>query len=431
MNRRYFSLAVTALSLTFASGGVAENWPCFRGPSHQGVSTERGLPLQWSATSNVLWKTAIPPLGWSSPIVWGDRVFLTTAPGDGKSLHLICLDRRTGAIAWDKAVLAQDPVRKDDGNSWATPTPVTDGARVYVVSFNGAFAAVDFQGAIVWTNLTTTFYVKHGLAASPLLAGEVLVMACDGTSTGPDPYVGWQKPWDGSYVLGLEKDTGKVRWKTSRGVSRVAFSTPNVAELEGRLRVISAAGDVVQCLDAQSGERIWTARNPGEGVVPSVVIGEGLVFAASGFNANQPSVVRAFRLAGQGEIAESDRVWDLPRGVPKVTSPVHARPWLFVVEETGVLQCLRAATGEVLSRKQLGTRHEPSPVLADGRLYLLSNNGKTTVFEAGPELKKLAENPLNEKCGASMAVSGGSLFIRTEHNLFCIGKGEPVAELPD
>ena len=402
-----------------------ENWPCFRGPSHQGASLEANLPLHWNAGSNVLWKTAIPRLGWSSPIVWGERVFLTSSPEDGKELHLLCLDATTGKVLWNRAALAQDPVRKDEGNSWATPTPVTDGRHVYVVSFNGAFAAVDFGGNVVWTNLETKFYLKHGLAASPLLEAGILVMPCDGTSTGPDAYLGWQKPWDGSYVIALDADTGKVRWKTGRGRSRVAFSSPNAALVDGGFQVVSVAGDVVQGFDLRTGERIWTAESFGEGPTPSAVVGGGVVFSASGWNTGgpeKPMAIRAFRLGGRGDVSKTHLVWEQPKGQPKVPSFVYVDPYLFVVEETGGLECLQSGTGEIVWKTKLSGRHEPSPVLADGRLYLLSSSGRTTVIEAGGAFKKLSENPLEEKCGASMAVSGQRLFIRGENSLFCIGR---------
>ena len=424
--RTFISSSVILILIGFLSlvaSASAENWPGFRGPSRQGVSVETHLPLHWDATNNVLWKTVIPRLGWSSPIVWGERVFVTTATGEGKSLRLLCLDAAKGGMLWDKEVLEQDPIRKDGGNSFATPTPVTDGERVYVVSFNGAFAAVTFEGAIAWTNLATKFYLKHGLAASPALHDNALIMPCDGTSTGADPYVGWQKPWDGSCVLALDKHTGKVLWKTMRGLSRVGFSSPNIAVVDGRSQVLSAAGDVVQGFDLQIGERLWTAANFGEGPIPSVVAGEGMVFAASGWNTGrpeQPLAIRAFRLGGRSEGIQS-HVWEYTGNVPMIPSFAYATPYLFVVEEGGTVQCLKAGTGEVVWKNRLSGRHEPSPVLAEGRLYFLSSSGKTTVIEAGPEFKKLAENPLGEKCGASMAVSGGRLFIRTESHLFGIG----------
>lgn len=401
---------------------MGENWPCFRGPTHQGISTETGLPLTWNATNNILWKTEIPQLGWSSPIIWGDRVFLTTALEDGKSLHLLCLDAKSGAIQWDKEVMRQNPIRKDDGNSFATPTPVTDGQRVYIVSFNGAFAAVTFDGSIAWTNTATTFYIKHGLAASPALEGDVLVLPCDGTSTGDDSHLGWDKPWNGSYVIGVDMNTGKTRWKTMRGTSRVAFSSPNIAVLNGRTQAISAAGDVVQGFDLESGELLWTGTNPGEGVVPSAVVGDGMVFTTSGFNTGtgRPAAIRAFRPSPGARTITG--VWEQTNGVPNVASFIYTQSNLFVVDDSGRIQCLNAQTGEIIWKNRLIGKHEPSPVLADGRLYCLSSTGRTTVLSAGPKFEKLAENILPERCGASIAVSGKRLFIRTENNLYCIGQ---------
>ena len=403
----------------------AENWPQFRGPTTQGISTETGVPLSWSATSNVVWKTPLPGESWSSPIVWEDRVFVTTATEAGKSLHLICVERKTGRIAWDKEVLQQNPIRRDEGNTFATSTPVTDGERVYVVSFNGAFASLDFDGTIRWTNRDTTFYVKHGLASSPIVHGGLIIMNCDGTSTGDDPMVGWQKPWDGSYVLAIDKLTGQVRWKTARGPSRVAFATPINVRVDGRDQVVSTAGDVIQGFDLNTGERVWTATNCGEGLVPSPVVGDGMVFSPSSFNTGTPDIpiaIRAFRLGGKGDVTKTHFVWAQTNEVPKVPSFVYASPYLFTVTENGTAQCLKGATGEIVWKQKLNGRYGASPVLVENRVYFLSDKGKTTVIEAGSEYKVLAQNPLDEKCQASMAVSQHQFFIRGENNLYCIGR---------
>lgn len=401
----------------------AENWPQFRGPTGQGISMEKALPAQWSATSNIACKTAIPGESWSSPIVWDERVFVTTSLDSGKSLHLIGLNARTGKVLWEKEILHQDPIRKDDGNSWATSTPATDGERVYVVSFNGAFAAVSFDGSIIWTNLSTKFYLKHGLAASPIVHGNLLIMNCDGTSTGEDKYVGWQKAWDGSYVLALDKNTGQVRWKTGRGSSRVAFTTPIVVRVGERDQVISTAGDVVQGFDLESGERVWTGVNRGEGLVPSPVVGEGMVFSPSSFNTGTPDIpeaIRAFRLDSKGEA--SNYVWQQTANVPKIPSLLYVKPYLYSLKEDGMLQCLKAATGEIVWKQRLSGPFGASPVLIENQIYLLSEKGETTILEAGPEYKVLAKNALGEKCKASMAVSGGRLFIRGQNNLYCIAQ---------
>jgi outer membrane protein assembly factor BamB len=427
MNNRSMKISIILVWAVLASVlARAENWPQFRGPTGQGIATETGLPLFWSTTSNIVWKTPLPGESWSSPIVWGDRVFVTTATEGGKSLRLISVERQTGRIVWDQEVMQQNPIRHDDGNTFATPTPVTDGERVYVVSFNGAVAAVDYSGAIIWTNLGTQFYLKHGLASSPIVHGDLIVMNCDGTSTGPDPMVGWQKAWDGSYVLALDKTTGKVRWKTGRGLSRVAFSTPIVARVNGQEQVVSTAGDVVQGFDLKTGERIWTATNRGEGLVPSPVVGEGLVFSPSSFNTGTPDIpiaIRAWRLGGRGDVSKTHLVWEQTKEVSKIPSFVYSAPYLFTLTENGMVQCLQGATGAIVWKQKLNGRFGASPVLAEKRIYFLSENGETTVLEAGAQFKVVAKNPLDEKCQASMAVSKKQLFIRGEKHLYGIRKG--------
>jgi outer membrane protein assembly factor BamB len=294
-----------------------------------------------------------------------------------------------------------------------------------VVSFNGAFAAVDFNGAIVWTNLATAFYVKHGLAGSLALHDGLILLNCDATSTGPDRYLGWHKAWDGSYVLAVDKRTGQVKWKSSRGMSRVAFTTPIVVKVGSREQVISSAGDIVEGFDFETGERVWTAINRGEGLVPSPVVGDGLVFSPSAFNTGTPDIptaIRAFRLGGQGEVTQSHFVWQHTQSVSKVPSFVYSRPWLFTVDETGMVQCLKGDTGEVVWKNRVA----PGPVgaslvLAEGHIYLLNEKGETTILKAGPEFEVLAKNPLAERCKASMAVSGGRLYIRGQANLYCLG----------
>ena len=186
----------------------AENWPCFRGPTRQGSSAATGLPLNWSATDNVAWKTPIPGEAWSSPIVWGDRVFVTTATEEGASCRVLALDRTTGKVLWDKEVFRQSPGHRNDRNSYATPTPCTDGERVYTVFGDGSFAALNFAGSVVWTNRDFPFYSEHGLGTSPILWEDRLIMARDGSHPPPDTGPGWHTAWDQAYLLALDTATG-------------------------------------------------------------------------------------------------------------------------------------------------------------------------------------------------------------------------------
>jgi outer membrane protein assembly factor BamB len=408
------------LSLAAGCLGLrAENWPEFRGPERQGNSAEKNLPLKWNQKENIRWKAAIPGDSWSTPIVWGDRVFLTTATDKGESCRIVSLDAGTGKVLWDREVFRQKPRKKETRNSYATPSPVTDGERVYAVYSDGSFVAVNFAGEVVWTNRDHPFYSQHGLGASPVLTGGLLIMTMDASSEGEDKLIGWQKPWDKSYVLALDAKTGKERWKTMRGVTRISHGTPTLwTGPDGRVQVVSEAGDVVQGFDRDTGEKLWTSVVEGEGKVPSTLVAEGMVFTAGGFRGRES--IKAFRLGEKGDLQEKNLVWEQKKGNPKVPSMVHVKPYLFTVNDTGFATCLKADTGEVVWYERVSGGFSASPVHADGRLYLLDNNGDTTVVEAGPQFKVLAKNPLGEPTQASMAVSGGRLFIRTDKNLYCV-----------
>lgn len=417
--RRHPSIVLGFL-LAASTTLVADHWAQFRGPNGQGVSKEKRFPLQWSATSNVLWKATIPGEGWSSPVVWGDSVFLTTATENGESCRVLRLDASNGREVWNKEVFRQFPRRKEGRNSYATPTPVTDGRRVYTCFGDGSFAALAFDGSVVWTNRSHPFYSQHGLGTSPILHNGILVMARDGSSDGEDKKLGWQKAWDQSFVLALDAATGRERWKTGRGLSRISHGVPAIWETKGKAQVVSEAGDVVQGFDLASGKRLWTSEVLGEGKVPSVVLGEGLVFTSGGWGGRES--IKAFRLGGEGDLKETNLVWEQKKGTPKVPSMLYLQPHLYALTDGGILSCLVAATGELLWQERLGGNYSASPVAANGRIYALSDEGETVVVEAGKTFKILARNPLGEKLQASMALSKGHIYIRTAGSLFCIGR---------
>jgi len=409
-NTLFYLCCVAALTAAISQTSLAENWPCFRGPTRQGISQEKDVPVEWSAASNIAWKMPVPGLGWSSPIVFDDHVFVTTATEKGTSFRLLCFDRRTGAVVWNKQVFAQKTVNKQRLNSFATSTPATDGRMVYTVAFDGGIAAVSTDGNKVWDNRDYEYYSQHGLAISPILYQDLLIVAFDGSSAGPNPKAGWQTPWDKAVIVALDKNTGEVRWEGKRGLSRIAHVTPQIYRENGIDQLVSSAGDVVQGFDLKTGRRIWTVSSSGEGVVPSLVVGEGLVFTTS-----------AVRTGGKGDVTETHIAWEMTEEVPKIPSMLYVKPFLFLITESSVVRCLRAATSEVLWRQRLGGRYSASPVWANGKIYFLSEKGETVVIEARPEFKVLARNKLEEKCCASPAVSHGNIFIRSEHNLFCIG----------
>jgi len=411
------------LALFQLGAGVvhAQNWPQFRGPNTQGHSAETNLPLKWSATENIAWKTALPGEGWSSPIVWGEHIFVTTATDGGVTCRVIALNRKTGKIIWNTEVFKQTIRRKEGRNSYATPTPATDGKLVYVCFGDGSFAALDFTGRVIWTNRDYPFYGQHGLGTGLLLHDGLLIMARDGSSDGEDKKVGWQIPWDKAYVVALDAKTGKQRWKAARGLSRISHGTPAIWKAsDGRVQVISEAGDVLQGFDLKTGARLWTSEVIGEGKVPSIVLGDGLAFTAGGWGGKES--IKAFRLGDAGELKESNLVWEQKKGMPKVPSMIYVKPYLFAITDGGVATCMNAATGELLWQQRVGGNFSASPVAAEGRIYFVGDNGETTVIKAGATFEVLAKNPLNESLQASPAIAQGQVFIRTERHLFAIGQ---------
>jgi len=419
--------SVILCSLLFIVAAGAENWPCWRGPSRQGISGETNLPLKWSATENVKWKSPVPGEGWSSPIVWGDRIFLTATEDKGQSCRVLCFDVATGTLRWNKEVFRQETLRKESRNSYATPTPVTDGKLVYAVFGSGGIAAVDLDGNVAWTFNEYRFYSRHGLGASPVLEDGLLVMPWD-WSTDPDKEgaekerVGWQLPWDRSFVFALHAATGKQAWKTGRGSSRIAHISPNIwIDETGRKQVVSGAGDVLQGFDLKTGERIWSAKNEGEGVTPSVVIAGDIAVQANGWGGSES--VRAFKLTGaKGDVSDSAFVWEQKKNSPKLPSMIYVALHIFCITEGGIAWCAKADTGEVLYRERIGGTFAASPVASEGRIYITGDNGETVVLAASPKFEVLAKNPLGEEVQASPAVSGGRFFIRTAKSLVCIGK---------
>lgn len=405
--------------LAIANVALAENWPQFRGPNGQGISAETNLPVKWSATENIAWRVEIPGLGWSSPIIWGDRIFLTTATEGGVGCHVMCLDRASGKVLWDKQVFQQQLKRKEQKNSYATPTPVTDGQLVYAAFNDGSLCALDFDGNIAWINRDVPFYSQHGLGASPIIYEDLLIQPRDASSETGDKYVGWQKPWDKSFILALDKKTGKEKWRGKRGMSRIAHVTPCIWRDGDKAQLISAAGDVVQGHDLASGELIWTSYGAGEGVVPSVVLGDGVVYNATGFTR---TTIRATKLGGKGDVTKTHVLWNQTTGAPTMSSFVLAKGYLFAVKEDGMAVCLDQKTGQVVWKQRLRGQFSPSPIFADGKIYFLSEQGEATVIEPGPQYKPIAVNRVEEECQASFAVSGGQIFLRTGKALYCIGK---------
>jgi outer membrane protein assembly factor BamB len=407
----YFVLSVSAC--------YADNWPRFRGPNGQGISTESNLPINWTSSANesknIVWKTQLRLEGWSSPIVWGDAIFMTGTSAEGTSCRIVKVNRADGSIAWNKEVHQQKTTKMRRQNSYATPTPVTDSERVYAVFFDGTAVAIDFDGNILWKNSDFNFYSLHGLGASPLLANGLLVMPFDGSSRDQET-LGWKEPWADAALIAWDCKSGEVRWTGRRGKSRVGHVTPILVDDGGQ--VVSAGGDRVQGFDVTTGKRLWSVYSQGEGVTPSPVVGEGLIFTSSGF---EKPTIRAIRPGGQGDVTDTHIVWEQTRGVPALPSFLYVRPHLYSITRDNILCCLEASSGKVVWQERLPGNYSASPLFADGRIYITSEEGLTLVLKPGEKYSEVARNQVEGVCKASLAVSNGQFFLRSSEYLYCIG----------
>ena len=380
----------------------AEDWPEFRGPTGQGISDERGLPLTWSESKNVKWKTAIPGKGWSSPAILGDRIWLTTATDDGKSLRVICVDRNSGAITQNIEVFRiKNLGPMSPKNSLASPTPVLDGDRVYLHFGAHGTACLTQTGEIVWKTRLEYDNGQHGPGGSPVLYENLLIVSCDGL--------------DIQYVVALDKLTGKTKWKKMRQGYQ-AYTTPLVVRTPAGDQVISPGALRAIAYEPRTGNEIWNVRyGDGFSNVPRPVYGNGLVYICTGFQ--EPSML-AVRIDGRGDVTKSHVAWTLKRGVPLTPSPLLLGDELYMMNDGGIASCVDAKTGTELWRARINGNFSASPIYADGRIYFLSEEGLTVVIAPGRKFQALATNQLDGETLASMAVSGGSIFVRSRTHLY-------------
>ncbi|MDO8677347.1 MAG: PQQ-binding-like beta-propeller repeat protein [Acidobacteriota bacterium] len=386
---------------------AAQDWPEFRGPGGQGQSSERDLPLEWAETRNVAWKTALPGLGWSSPVVSGGKVWITTAIEQrGVSLRLMAFDAATGREALNVEVFHLTGARREINpkNSWASPTPIVEGDRVYVHFGADGTAALSTDGTVIWKQ-RFEYESQHGAGGSPVVYGGLLILNCDGS--------------DNAFVVALDKTTGTVKWKTNRRYpADQAYTTPLVIRAGDRDQLISVGAYRATAYDPLTGKEIWrVSYSDGFSNVPRPIYGHGLVYIATGFQ--QPSMI-AVRPDGLGDVTKTHVAWKLARGAPLTPSPLIVGDEFYMVNDAGIASCLDARTGTVIWQQRLGGTYSASPVFADGRIYFLAEQGVTIVIAPGKEFRRLATNPLNGGLLASMAVSNGSLFLRTDSHLYRI-----------
>jgi outer membrane protein assembly factor BamB len=403
-----FRTICVALALLASFPLAAEDWPQFRGPDGEGHSTEKGLPLQWSESQNIRWKTPVAGRGWSSPVVAGGRVWLTTAlerQGKG-SLRVLAYDVQSGREVVNVEVFSvPNTLLKNAKNSLASPTPIVEGERVYVHFGADGTAALSTDGKIVW-KLTLPYDSMHGNGGSPTLYRDLLIVSCDGA--------------DDAYVIALDKNTGKTRWKTQRRRPfDQSYTTPLVIQVDGRDQVVSIGAYRTAAYDPQTGREIWrVSYGDGFSNVPRPVFGHGLVFIGTGFQ--EPSML-AVRPTGTGDVTNTHVAYTIDRGAPFTPSPLIVGDEFYMVSDIGVASCLDVKTGRILWQQRVPGNYSASPVFADNRIYFLSEEGVATVIAPGKEFRRLSVNTLDGTTFASIAVSQQTLFIRSDSHLYRIG----------
>lgn len=413
-------LAALLLMLASLTGQADGHWPQFRGPDGNGHSAARDLPLNWSETQNIVWKTPIHGRGWSSPVIYGGQVWLTTATADGRQLYALCLDRETGRVLRElKLFDVARPQYVHPFNTYASPTPVIEPGRVYVTFGSAGTACIDTKSfRVIWERRDIECNHFRGAGSSPILYRDLLVMNFDGS--------------DHQFVMALDKRTGKTIWRTERSIDfqdlgpdgkpaaegdlRKAFATPHVTLVNGRPELISLGAKAAYAYDPLTGRELWRVEERGQHSASTrPVIGHGLIFYPTGFSNGQ---LLAVRLGGSGLITDTHVAWRVKRGVSNKPSILLIDDLIYMISDTGIASCVEAKTGELVWQQRVGGEYSASPVYADGRVWLFSEEGKTTVIQPGRKFALLAENQLGDGFLASPAIAGRAFYLRTRTHLY-------------
>lgn len=404
------------LFFVFFLNSAHADWPQFRGPSGQGIVPDnQQLPITWSTTKNVKWKVSIPGKGWSSPVVCGGKIFLTTAIATGSvgdyELVAICLDAKTGKTLWQTNVFTQsgaDAPKIHSKNSHATPTPVIANDRLFVHFGHQGTACLRLDGKIVWTNRKLKFHPVHGNGGSPIVVGSKLIFSCDGL---PQPF-----------VVALSTRTGRVAWKTMRNTHAkrpFSFSTPLVVGAGLHKEVVVPGSGCLWAYNPATGREIWEV-NWGEGysVVPCPVAGHGMVYASSGYD---KAILHAVKTGGRGDVTDSHVVWKgSKKGVPRNASFILLGDELYTFDDGGVGSCWDAKTGELIWQERVAGPFSASPIANNGRIYTLDEYGVAKILKAGRQYRVLASNHIGERAFASFGVNGNAILLRTQTKLYRI-----------
>jgi outer membrane protein assembly factor BamB len=396
-----------------AADGSSTNWPEFRGPTSDGHADAADLPTEWSEQKNIVWKTAIHGRGHSSPVIWENQIWLTTATENGKEMFAVCVDRDTGKIVHDVKLFENTkPDEIHELNSYASPTPCIEAGRVYITFGSYGTACLDTATAkVLWERRDLPCNHFRGPGSSPILDGDTFILHYDG--------------FDYQYVVALDKSTGKNVWKggrdidfgTDNGDFKKAFCTPIVITAAGKQQLISPASKAVVSLDPRTGKELWKVRYPEFSATARPLFGHGLVFVNTGFGKAE---LWAIKPDGAGDVTDSHVVWKNTRQIGSKSSAVLVGDSLYQVHDSGVATAIDAKTGKEVWTKRLGGQFSASLLASRENIYYCDQQGVTTVIKAGPKAEVIAKNKLESGCMASPAVSGNALFLRTQSHLYRI-----------
>lgn len=417
-NKVWFFVAVTIV-FSF-SAFAADNWPDWRGPDHEGHSNATDLPLTWSETENVVWKTAIHDFGHSTPVVLGDQIWITTATKKGETLYAVCIDLNSGKIIHDIPVFKPENLQRINGNNtYATPSPVIEEGRVYVHYGSFGTACIDTKsGDILWKRTDLNCEHMQGPGSSPFIYKNLLILHLEGT--------------DVQFITALDKKTGDSVWRYDRPrdlyesmktlAYRKSYQTPIIVNVDGKDQMISNGALMVTGHDPLTGKEIWQVRYGEDNSIGRVVNGLGLYFVNCGGPPNR-SQLWAVRHGGKGDVTDTYVAWKMAtKDVPLESSPILIDDLLYTVSDNGVILCMQAKTGEVIWQHNVRERYGASPIYADGKIYFCSKKGTTVVIKPGREYQELATNHLDGELWASPAVVGKSIILRTMTHLYRIEK---------
>lgn len=399
------------VSVAFA----ADNWPEFRGPKGDGVADSENLPVDFSDPKVLKWKTAIHDRGWSSPVVWGDRIWVTTSTEDGTKQSVLALNRHTGEILLDRVVFTtENPQEKEVSNSYASCTPAIEAGRIYVHFGSLGTACLDSEtGETIWERRDLPCDHWRGPGSSPIIDDKNLYVAYDG--------------YDYQYAVALDKQTGKTVWKKDRNIDygtdngdrKKAYSTACLFEHDGQRQLVMPSASDTVCYDPATGDELWRVHHGGMNAAPRPLYKHGLVYITGG---DRDRKLFAMDPSGRGEIPDGDIVWGMSKGAPYRPSQVILGDRMYIIEDKGIATCVDAKTGETIWQERIGGNYRASLLAAGGNLYCFDESGKITVFKASDKFELVAESSLPDGFQASPAVSGDSLYLRTTKDLYCFEK---------